>query len=74
MLKDAGIGGTVILWVYIDESGTVQKSQVNKTSGYPAMDKAAQDVAGDMQFSPAYNRDKKTPVWIAIPIEFKPSS
>ncbi len=74
MLKDAGIGGTVILWVYIDEEGVVQKSQVNKTSGYPAMDKAAQDVAGEMRFSPAFNRDKKTPVWISIPIEFKPSS
>ena len=70
-LREAGIEGTVVLWIYIDENGAVQKTQVQKTSGYDAMDKAAMGTAGKMKFSPAKNRDKKTPVWVAQAITFE---
>lgn len=70
-LREAGIEGTVVLWIYIDENGGVQKTQVQKTSGYDAMDKAAMGTAGKMKFSPAKNRDKKTPVWVAQAITFE---
>ncbi|MEE8595422.1 MAG: energy transducer TonB [Gemmatimonadota bacterium] len=70
-LREAGIEGTVVLWIYIDENGGVQKTQVQKTSGYDAMDKAAMGTADRMKFSPAKNRDKKTPVWVAQAITFE---
>jgi protein TonB len=70
-LREAGIEGTVVLWIYIDENGNVQKTQVQKTSGYDAMDKAAMGTADKMEFSPAKNRDKKTPVWVAQAITFE---
>jgi len=70
-LREAGIEGTVVLWIYIDENGGVQKTQVQKTSGYDAMDKAAMGTADKMKFSPAKNRDKKTPVWVAQAITFE---
>ena len=70
-LREAGIEGTVVLWIYIDEKGVVQKTQVQKTSGYDAMDKAAMGTADKMEFSPAMNRDKKTPVWVAQAITFE---
>ncbi|MEJ2311993.1 MAG: energy transducer TonB [Gemmatimonadales bacterium] len=70
-LREAGIEGTVVLWIYIDENGQVQKTQVQKTSGYDAMDKAAMGTADKMEFSPAKNRDKKTPVWVAQAITFE---
>ena len=70
LLRDAGIGGETLVWFFIDENGRVQKTQINKSSGYEALDKAALTVAEQMQFSPALNRDKKVPVWVAIPIVF----
>ncbi|OHB03815.1 MAG: hypothetical protein A3B14_03940 [Candidatus Zambryskibacteria bacterium RIFCSPLOWO2_01_FULL_45_21] len=70
LLRDAGIGGEVIVWFFIDEGGTVLKTQVNTSSGYPALDDAAEKVGKLMQFTPAYNRDKKVQVWVSIPIKF----
>ena len=70
LLRDAGIGGETLVWFFIDENGRVQKTQINKSSGYEALDKAALTVDEQMQFSPALNRDKKVPVWVAIPIVF----
>jgi protein TonB len=70
LLRDAGIGGQAVVWFFIDENGRVIKTQLSKPSGYNALDEAALDVAKIMQFSPAYNRDKKVPVWVEIPIVF----
>jgi protein TonB len=70
LLRDAGIGGTTVMWFFIDENGRVVNTQVNKGSGYEALDEAATKVAEMMQFTPALNRDKKVPVWVQIPITF----
>lgn len=70
LLRDAGIGGSVNMWFFIDEDGKVLNTQVNQSSGYPALDEAATKVAVLMQFTPAYNRDKKVQVWVSIPIVF----
>jgi len=70
LLRDAGIGGQTVMWFFIDEDGKVLRTQVNQSSGYPALDEAAEKVANIMQFSPAFNRDKKVQVWVQIPIKF----
>ncbi|MGD8278099.1 MAG: TonB family protein [Gemmatimonadota bacterium] len=70
LLRDAGIGGEVNVWFFIDEEGKVLKTQVNQSSGYPALDDAAVKVGQMMEFTPAYNRDKKVQVWVSIPIKF----
>ena len=71
LLRDAGIGGTVLLWALIDETGNVMKSQVKEGSGHDALDQAAMKVADIMAFTPALNRDQKVKVWIQLPIVFK---
>jgi protein TonB len=71
ILRDAGIGGTVEVWLYIDENGVVENTKVNKGSGYGQLDEAAQKVGATMKFTPAYNRDLKVPVWVSIPITFR---
>jgi protein TonB len=71
MLRDAQIGGTVIVWLFVDTEGRVENSKVDKSSGYPMLDAAALDVANTMRFTPAYNRDQKVPVWVSIPIKFQ---
>ena len=70
LLRDAGIGGTVDVWFFIDEEGKVVRTQVDKSSGHKALDDAAVAVAGIIQFTPALNRDKRVPVWISLPITF----
>jgi protein TonB len=70
LLRDAGIGGSPVVWFFIDESGNVVKTQLSKPSGYPALDEAALNVAKEMKFSPALNRDKKVQVWVEIPVVF----
>lgn len=70
LLRDAGIGGTVDVWFFIDEEGKVVRTQVDKSSGHKALDDAAVAVASIIQFTPALNRDKRVPVWISLPITF----
>ncbi len=70
LLRDAGIGGTVQVWFFIDEEGKVLKTQVHTSSGHKALDEAALKVADVIRFSPALNREKTVKVWIALPITF----
>jgi periplasmic protein TonB len=70
LLRDAGIGGTAVVWFFIDEKGEVLRTQLSKSSGYPALDEAANNVAQMMRFTPAKNRDKIVQVWVEIPIVF----
>lgn len=70
-LRQIGIGGRVIVHLFIDGEGTVQNALVHEGSGYPKLDHAALEVAFTMRFSPAYNRDRQVPVWIQQPITFR---
>jgi TonB family protein len=70
LLREAGIGGTVQVWFYIDETGSVGRTAVNQSSGHQALDEAALKVAEVIQFTPALNRDQRVPVWISLPITF----
>ncbi len=69
-LREAGIGGTIIMHLFIDETGVVQNTLVAESSGQTDLDAAAGRVAGAFEFSPAMNRDERVPVWIQIPITF----
>ena len=71
ILRDAGIGGQVVVWFFISEDGVVLDKRVSQTSGHPQLDDAALEVAGVYQFTPALNRDQKVKVWIQIPITFQ---
>jgi protein TonB len=70
MLRDAGIGGRVLVWCLIDEEGRVIRTKIQETSGYPQFDQAALTVAETMRFTPALNMDRRVKVWVALPIDF----
>jgi periplasmic protein TonB len=71
LLRGAGIGGTVRVFFFINENGVVEDYRIQQSSGYQQLDDAALAVAGLYRFSPALNRDKKVPVWVLFPIEFR---
>ena len=71
LLRDAGVGGTVRVYFFIDQDGRVQDRRVDVSSGHAAIDDAALAVAEVYEFSPALNRDQKVPVWVSFPITFQ---
>ena len=70
-LREARVEGKVIIWAYVDIDGRVAEARVQQSSGFAEMDRTALDVAREMRFSPALNRDKKTPVWVQQAIVFQ---
>ena len=70
MLRDAGIGGTVHVQIFVDVAGVVQNAVVGRSSGHDPLDEAALRAARVMRFTPALDVDEPVPVWIAIPITF----
>jgi TonB family protein len=70
LLRAAGVGGTVLLWFLIDETGKVVKTRVKESSGHRSLDEAAAGVAKVMKFVPARHGPCNVPVWVTIPIVF----
>ena len=71
LLRDAGIGGTILVYFFIDADGDVEDVRINESSGHPALDDAALRVADVYRFTPARNRDELVPVWVSFPITFQ---
>ncbi|WP_419857706.1 TonB family protein [Candidatus Palauibacter irciniicola] len=69
-LMDAGIGGRVELWIYVDLTGAVVNHEIKTTSGNEALDRAASEVAQQMRFRPASNRGEPTAVWVSQWVTF----
>ncbi len=71
LLRNAGIGGQVVVWFFLSEEGKVLDRRVSQSSGYTQFDRAALEVADIFRFSPALNRDRVVQVWIQLPITFR---
>lgn len=69
-LRDAGIGGRALVYLFIDADGEVRDVRLNDASGHDGIDEAALEVARGMEFAPGKNGDRAVPVWITLPISF----
>lgn len=49
----SGLEGLVVVWVYLDEVGTVNKVTVYLSSGHPSLDEAAVKAAFESRWTPA---------------------
>lgn len=70
LMKNAGVGGQVVLWSYIDENGTVARTVLQRSSNYPALDDAAIRMTESMRFSPALKGNTAVAAWVQIPVTF----
>ena len=70
-LKNAGIGGRVEMWLYVDLSGAVVNHELKTTSGNEALDRAAAEVVRQMRFRPARNQGEPTAVWVSQWVTFQ---
>lgn len=69
-LKQNGVSGTVILWIFVNEEGSVEETRVRKAEreGFAA---AARKVVEAMEFSPALQGEEPTGIWVQQRIKFR---
>jgi len=71
-LRDARIGGEVVVWFYISDVGRVLHSEVHRSSGREDLDQAALKVADVFRFTSAIDPEGERPIaaWVRLPITF----
>jgi len=69
--KTAGIGGTVILRVDLDASGSVTRSEILK-GVHPDLDQAAREAVLGWKYKPVLKDGKPVPVSFSLSISFNP--
>jgi protein TonB len=70
MLRDAGVGGEVDVNLWLDESGTIVKAEIGRSSGHQSFDEAAMKVVGVMRLAPAQNRGRPVRVIVTLPVKY----
>jgi TonB family protein len=73
-LREAGIGGTVIVWTHVRADGRVAHSTIFESSGHPELDEAAQHAIGEFRFRPARVDGRVSAGWSRQPVTFVPSA
>ena len=69
-LRSAGVGGTVVVHMYVTDAGLVEKTAIQASSGHRELDAAALQVAALYRFEPARVDGENVPVWIRVPVTF----
>lgn len=70
-LKEAGIGGTTVLHLFVNEEGRVQNKLVKRSSGNAGLDNAALSVLEIAMFMPARKGHQRVPLWVEFSITFR---
>jgi protein TonB len=73
-LQRRGVGGTVLLRLWIDEAGEPSLPNLTRSSGVSDLDRAALAVAPSFSFLPALQDGRRTATWIQFPVVFAPDS
>ena len=69
--KEAGIEGTVIVQVFVNEKGRVTETVILKGIPDSGLDEAAVKAIEKVKFRPARQGNKMVGVWISIPVNFR---
>ena len=69
--QEAGIEGTVVVQVFVDERGRVKETVILKGIPNTGLDEAATQAIRLVRFKPARQRERAVGVWISIPVNFR---
>ncbi len=69
-----GYEGSVLLRVWVRESGGVGKIELEKSSGFHVLDNSALDAVKDWVFIPGMKNGVPVSSWVTVPIKFQLSS
>ena len=72
-LVDRRIGGTVLVRMFVDDSGQVvrESTRIQESSGYPALDSAALAAAPKLRYAPALRNGVPTAAPFLQPFHFR---
>ena len=71
LAREAGIEGTVLIKVVVNETGKVVEASVVSSDVIPDMDNAALKAARQCLFEPAKQNSVPVPVTVVVPFEFR---
>jgi len=69
--QEAGIEGTVVVQVFVDENGLVDEAVILQGVPNSELDEAAAEAIKAVRFDPAKQKGKPVGVWISIPVNFR---
>ena len=69
--QEAGIEGTVVVQVFVDEKGRVKDTVILKGIPNTGLDEAATTAIRKVRFRLAKQRERAVGVWISIPVNFR---
>ena len=69
--QEAGIEGTVVVQVFVDDKGRVRETLILKGIPNTGLDEAASNAIRTVRFRPAKQRERAVGVWISIPVNFR---
>ncbi len=69
--QEAGIEGTVVVQVFVDDKGRVKETLILKGIPNTGLDEAASEAIRTVRFRPAKQRERAVGVWISIPVNFR---
>ena len=71
-LKDAGIGGVAVVYVFVNTDGSVSEAVMKTSTGHEALDRAALRAARRARFLPASIEGVPVGIWIEMQVPFSP--
>ncbi|MBN1433263.1 energy transducer TonB [Candidatus Fermentibacterales bacterium] len=71
LARQAGVEGSVVLWVYVNADGTVGNVVLYNGSGVGSLDQAAMDAAWLTRWSPAMNNGIPVTCWTTVTYNFR---
>ena len=69
--QEAGIEGTVVVQVFVDDRGRVKDTVILKGIPNTGLNEAASTAIRAVRFRPARQRERAVGVWISIPVNFR---
>jgi protein TonB len=71
LARKRGQAGTVILQVLVNEKGGVDDLEIENSSGFGLLDRAAESAVRKWNFEPGRRGDLRIPMWVRVPVTFK---
>ncbi len=74
LARQAGVEGSVTLWIYVTSDGSVADVQLYSSSTVSSLDEAAMSAAWNTRWSPARNNGQPVGVWTSLTYNFELSN
>lgn len=71
-LRDDRIGGTAVVYLFVNTDGSVAEAALKTSAGHPSLDRAAVRAAKLARFLPASNEGIPVGIWIEMEMPFRP--